>query len=147
MKLAVVLPHLNEKQRRILAAAEAKTLGRGGIQHVANITGLSRPTLYRGLRDIDEAKGKAVDISRVREAGGGRKKLTVQSPEIIVAIEKLIDPSTRGDPESPLRWTCKSIRALESELNEMGHEISYPSVAAILQTLSPVRCQYSMKLT
>lgn len=135
MKLAVVLPHLNEKQRRILAAAEAKTLGRGGIQRVANITGLSRPTLYRGLRDIDEAKGKVVDISRVREAGGGRKKLTIQSPEIVDAIEKLIDPSTRGDPESPLRWTCKSIRALEAELNEMGHEISYPSVAAILHEL------------
>ena len=135
MKLAVVLPHLNEKQRRILAAAEAKTLGRGGIQRVSDITGLSRPTIYRGLEDLEEAKGKAPDLARVRKLGGGRKKLSSRSPEIVKALEKLIDPVTRGDPESSLRWTCKSIRTLESELHRMGYKISYPSVASILHEL------------
>ena len=131
IKLAGVLPHLNEKQRRILAAAEANAIGYGGIQKVSEITGLSRPTLYRGLRDLKEA-GKAIDISRVRNPGAGRKKISDEHPDLLIALEELIEPSTRGDPESPLRWTCKSVRTLASELNKKGYAVSYPTIASLL---------------
>jgi transposase len=132
LKLAGVLPHLNERQRRILAAAEANALGYGGIQKIADITGISRPTLYRGLQDLAETGADDVDISRVRNHGGGRKRLTAQQPDLLAALEELIDPCTRGDPESPLRWTCKSVRNLASELNAMGFEVSYPTIASLL---------------
>lgn len=132
LKLAGVLPHLNEKQRRILAAAEAHALGYGGIQQISEITGISRPTLYRGLKDLEEADDKAVDISRVRGPGGGRKKMSDEQPELLVSLEELIEPSTRGDPESPLRWTCKSVRTLALELNKQGYVVSYPTIASML---------------
>ena len=132
LKLAGVLPHLNEKQRRILAAAEAHALGYGRIQQISEITGISRPTLYRGLKDLEEADDKAVDISRVRGPGGGRKKMSDEQPELLVALEELIEPSTRGDPESPLRWTCKSVRTLALELNKQGYVVSYPTIASML---------------
>lgn len=132
IKLSVVLPHLNEKQRRILAAAEAQTLGYGGIQKISEITGISRPTLYRGLQDLQKTSGKAVDILRVRNPGGGRKKISEGQPDLLVALEALVEPSTRGDPESPLRWTCKSVRDLASTLNKKGYTVSYPTVASLL---------------
>jgi len=132
LKLAGVLPHLNEKQRRILAAAEAQALGYGGIQQISEITGISRPTLYRGLKDLEEADDKKVDISRVRGPGGGRKKVSDEQPELLVALEELIEPSTRGDPESPLRWTCKSVRTLALDLNKQGFVVSYPTIASML---------------
>ena len=132
LKLAGVLPHLNEKQRRILAAAEAHALGYGGIQRISEITGISRPTLYRGLKDLEETDNKKVDISRVRSPGGGRKKVSDEHPEILAALGELIEPSTRGDPESPLRWTCKSVRTLAFELNKQGHAVSYPTIASML---------------
>lgn len=131
VKLAGVLPHLNEKQRRILAAAEAQALGYGGIQKVSEITGLSRPTLYRGLHDLEET-GKVVDTTRVRNPGGGRKKISDEHPGLLAVLEELIEPSTRGDPESPLRWTCKSVRTLASELKKKGYAVSYPTVASLL---------------
>ena len=135
MKLAVVLPHLNERQRRILIAAEANDFGYGGIQTLSELTGMSRPTIYRGIRDLNESgKGKALQ-DRIRREGGGRKKILDKNPEIVKALESLIEPSLRGDPESPLRWTCKSVRSLERELNQRGYKISYPSVAAILKEL------------
>ena len=135
MKLAVVLPHLNEKQRRILIAAEAKDLGYGGIQRLSDLTGVSRPTIYRGIRDLNEAgKGKAPQ-DRIRLEGGGRKKILDKSPEIVEALENLIEPSLRGDPGSSLRWTCKSVRSLARELKQRGYKISYPSVAALLKEL------------
>ena len=102
-KLAEVLPFLNEKQRRVLAASEAKSYGRGGIQAVAHITGMSRQTIYDGLADL--AEGNHSD--RIRKLGGGRKKLREQNPQLVKEIEDLIDPLTRGDPESPLRWRVK----------------------------------------
>ena len=132
LKLAGVLPHLNEKQRRILAAAEAQALGYGGIQQISEITGISRPTLYRGLKDLEEVDDKKVDISRVRGPGGGRKKVSDEQPELLVALEELIEPSTRGDPESPLRWTCKSVRTLALDLNKQGFVVSYPTIASML---------------
>ena len=135
MKLAVVLPHLNEKQRRILIAAEANDLGYGGIQRLSDLTGVSRPTIYRGIRDLNESgKGKAPQ-DRIRLEGGGRKKILDKSPEIVEALESLIEPSLRGDPGSSLRWTCKSVRSLSRELKQRGYKISYPSVATLLKEL------------
>jgi transposase len=132
VKLAGVLPHLNEKQRRIVAAAEARSLGYGGVQKISEITGISRPTIYRGLHDLDETNGKKADITRVRNPGGGRKRISEVHPDLLAALEDLIEPSTRGDPESSLRWTCKSVRTLALELEKQGFSVSYPSVASIL---------------
>src|SRR5450756_165972 len=109
LKLAGILPLMNERQRRIVVAAEAKSYGRGGIQTLARITGISRQTIYRGLEDLESAE----PTSRVRKCGGGRKKVSEQNPKILQTLESLIEPSTRGDPESFLRWTCKSVRNLE----------------------------------
>ncbi len=128
LKLAGVLPHLNEKQRRILAAAEAHALGYGRIQQISEITGISRPTLYRGLKDLEEADDKAVDISRVRGPGGGRKNMSDEQPELLVALEELIEPSTRGDPESPLRWTCKIVLFSNRSIAEDLEVSSYTSI-------------------
>jgi len=127
-KLAEVLPFLNEKQRRVLAASEAKSYGRGGVQTVARITGISRQTIYSGLADL--ARGNISD--RIRRPGGGRKRLREQSPELVDKIEEIIDEGTRGDPESPLRWTCKSVRNVEKSLAETGFTVSYRTVARIL---------------
>ncbi|MGC1448510.1 MAG: ISAzo13 family transposase, partial [Candidatus Sulfotelmatobacter sp.] len=119
---------MNEKQRRVLSASEAKSFGRGGVQTVARITGISRQTIYNGLADLAEG-----DVSdRIRRPGGGRKKLREQSPELVKKIEDVIDEATRGDPESPLRWTCKSVRNVEKSLEEIGYSLSYRTVARIL---------------
>jgi transposase len=127
-RLAEILPFLNEKQRRVLSASEAKSFGRGGVQTVARITGISRQTIYNGMADLAEG-----DVSdRIRRPGGGRKKLSEQSPELVKKIEDVIDEATRGDPESPLRWTCKSVRNVEKSLEEIGYSLSYRTVARIL---------------
>lgn len=131
LKLSGVLPFLNEKQRRVLAAAEAKAYGRGGIQTLSKVTGLSRQTIYNGLDDLESKN----ITDRVRAVGGGRKKLTEKNPELVKALEELIDPVTMGDPESLLRWTCKSVRRLEAGLKSEGHEASYRTVANILHEL------------
>src|SRR4030065_2298036 len=124
LKLAEVLPFLNEKQRRVLAASEAKSYGRGGIQTVARITGMCRQTIYRGQEDL-EAGEKS---ERIRKPGGGRKKLRNQNPKLVETIEDLIDPVTRGDPESPLRWTCKSVRNVAQSMVKAGYAVSYRPV-------------------
>src|SRR5436190_16033541 len=129
LKLAGILPFMNEKQRRIIAAAEAKSYGRGGIQTLARITGISRQTIYRGLEDLETAE----PTPRVRKPGGGRKKLSQHNPQIIQALEALIEPSTRGDPESLLRWTCKSVRNLEADLKEAGYAVSHATAATSLR--------------
>jgi transposase len=128
LKLAEVLPLLNEKQRRILAASEAKFYGRGGIQMLSRVTGMCRQTIYRGLEDLEAGS----DSQRIRKPGGGRKKLTAENPEIVGAIEKLIEPATRGDPMSPLLWSCKSVWNLEKSLKKSGYSISYRTIATIL---------------
>ena len=132
LKLSGVLPYLNEKQRRILIAAEAKEWGWGGTETLANITGISRPTIRRGLRELRKKKTIATGV---RKHGGGRKRLTAKNPKLVREIERLVEPSTRGDPGSPLRWTCKSVRNLSGALKKSGFEISYRSVANILHEL------------
>lgn len=132
LKLAEVLPFLNEKQRRVLVASEAKAYGRGGVATVARITGMCRQTIYNGLADLAAGHSQAHVTDRIRKPGGGRKKLRDQNPEMVKKIEDLVDPVTRGDPESPLRWTCKSVRNLEKGLLKAGYSVSYRTVARIL---------------
>jgi transposase len=131
LKLAEILPLLNEKHRRALVASEAKAYGYGGQSVLARITGISRPTIDRGLRDLK--KGSVSD--RIRKHGGGRKKLTEKDPDLLKHLKDLLEPVTRGDPESPLKWTCKSVEKLASGLAQMGHQVSYRSVAKILHEL------------
>lgn len=132
LKLSEILPLLNERQRRVLAAAEAKAYGKGGIQAIARITGMSRQTIYSGINDLGK---KVEDVDKVRKTGGGRKKLTTIEPKIIDVLEAIMDPDTRGDPESPLRWTCKSVRNLCENLSKNGFKIGRQSVANILHEL------------
>jgi hypothetical protein len=131
-KLAAILPHLNEKQRRLLLATEARALGYGGIARVARAAGVSRPTIQKALLELDQAV-PAVD--RVRQAGGGRKPLRAHDPALLAALEALVDPDTRGDPMSPLRWTCKSTRQLAEALTQRGHPVSHRVVAELLREL------------
>jgi transposase len=131
-KLATVLPHLNEKQRRLVLAAEARALGRGGISRVALASGVSRPTIRKALRELAGPSGPA---GRIRRPGGGRKRTVDLDPSLRADLERLVDPVTRGDPMSPLRWTCKSVRKLAGELQEQGHRVSHRLVADLLHDM------------
>src|SRR5260221_7228334 len=99
---------LNERQRRLWAAAEAKAVGYGGVSQVARATGISRRAIHAGLRELAEAD--AFPVCYVRRPGGGRKRLTVLQPTLKDELDGLVEPTARGDPQSPLRWTCKSVR-------------------------------------
>ena len=101
-------PCLNEKNRRLWAATEAKALGRGGIGLVHQATGISRPTINRGIEELEDEK--LIRSKRQRQKGGGRKRLTENSPKLLKDLDDLVDPTSRGDPMSPLRWTSKSTR-------------------------------------
>ncbi len=132
VKLSILLPALNEKQKRLLIGAEALAIGRGGISLLSNITGMSRSTVAKGVREYETGE---VDVTRVRDKGGGRKRLTLQHPEIKQSIEHIIDSDSRGDPESPLRWTCKSVRNIADFLVDEGYDVSHMSVARILHEM------------
>jgi transposase len=133
-KYSSLRPEMDERRRRQWAAAEARDLGWGGATAVAQATGLSRTTITAGLRELDlPTRQRAVEGSRVRRPGGGRKKITESDAEILAALEALIEPVTRGDPQSPLRWTCKSTRRLAEELTRQDHPVSPRSVAALLR--------------
>lgn len=124
---------LDERARRQWAAAEARELGWGGVVAVARATGLSRTTIRAGLRELDlPTRQRSVEAARVRRPGGGRKPLVQTDPDLLAALETLIEPATRGDPESPLRWTCKSIRRLADELTRQHHPVGANTVAALL---------------
>lgn len=131
-KLSVLLPSLNEKQKRLLVGAEATAIGYGGIKLLSEMTGMSRNTVAKGVREF--MSGDEVG-SRIRSEGSGRKKLTIKHPEIKQCIEQIIEPSTRGDPESPLRWTCKSVRNISDFLEKEGYSVSRQSVARILHEM------------
>ena len=127
-------PEMDERMRRQWAAAEARELGRGGVTLVARASGLSRTTITAGLHELDlPAAQRQVEAMRVRRPGGGRRPLSQTDPELVTALERLIDPVTRGDPMSPLRWTCKSTRTLADELTRQHHPVSAPTVAALLR--------------
>lgn len=131
-KLAVLLPQLDERQRRLLLGAEAQALGRGGIARVAAASGMSAPTVTRGLAEV---RAGATGDGRVRKPGGGRKSLTETDPGLLPALEALVDPVTRGDPMSPLRWTTKSTRQLADALTADGHPVSHVRVGELLHGL------------
>jgi hypothetical protein len=131
-KLFRLWPHLNERGRRMLAAAEAVDIGHGGVSLVSHACGLSRVTITKGISELGE---RPLAADRVRRPGGGRKKLAVRDPKLTGLLESLVEPLARGDPESPLRWTCKSTRTLARELTGRKHPISHEKVAQLLRGL------------
>jgi Rhodopirellula transposase DDE domain len=129
-KFAVLLPHLDERQRRLAMGAEARALGHGGIKAVARAAGTSAVTVSRGVAEL-EAGDKP--LGRTRRPGGGRKSVTATDPGVGPALLSLVEPESRGDPESPLRWTTKSTRQLARALADAGHTVSAPTVAKLLR--------------
>lgn len=136
-KFISLRPLMNEYLRRRWAAVEATTIGYGGISVVARATGLSRNTIVKGIAEVSENTDEipVSSLSRIRRAGGGRKRLTERDPELLTDLEALVAPMTRGEPESPLRWTCKSTRKLAEALQNQGHEIKERTVADLLNQL------------
>lgn len=135
---------LDEARLRLWAAAEARSLGYGGVSRVARVSGLSRLTIHRGLKQLEQAPGAQPlpALDRTRVPGGGRKPLTAQDPKLARDLESLVAPTSRGDPQSPLRWTCKSTRDLAKALRRKGHRICPQSVDNLL-----VRLDYSLQST
>ena len=131
--------HLDERHRRTFAAAEARVLGRGGVAQVVAATGMSRNTIVAGMEELDGTDNEFIApeplaaARATRRSGGGRKSATHKDPTLVPDLLALVDPSTRGDPESPLRWTCKSLRVLTDELKAKGHAISHVVVGQLLK--------------
>ena len=126
---------MNEKLKRRWAACEAMAIGRGGISAVSEATGMSRTTIRKGIREIEQEYPEIAEETgsgRVRQPGGGRHRLTEQDPTLEEDLVKLVDPATRGDPMSPLLWTSKSTRNLAKELQQLGHRVSHQTVARLL---------------
>ena len=139
MMFAVLSPHLDERQRRLLAGAQARALGRGGVAMVARATGMGLTTVKKGAAEIDQ--GPEV-TGRVRRPGAGRPTAAQRDPELMAALDALVEPDTRGDPMSPLRWTAKSTRTLAEELTSQGHRVSARTVAELLAGMG-----YSLQAT
>ena len=129
-KFNLVWPLLDERTRRLLAANEAASLGFGGISVVHRACGLSRRSIAQGIREIQE--GITPEKGHIRRSGGGRKSIIVCDPTLLQALEKMIDCQTRGDPQSPLRWICKSTRSIAQQLSKKKHPISHVKVAQLL---------------
>jgi transposase len=128
---------LNERMHRLWAATEAKVLGHGGVTALSEITGLSRIVIQRGIKELEEQAFPDPEsgAGRIRRSGAGPKPLTEKSPKLLLDLESLVEPETRGDPMSPLRWTTKSLRTLAEELRGMGYEISHTTVGELLHGL------------
>jgi transposase len=124
---------LDERSRRLVAAAESQAIGKGGISVVARATGLSRPVIRQGIADLKNSTTLAP--GRVRREGGGRKRAVIKDASLRTDLEELLESTTRGDPEAPLRWTCKSVRQLTAELGRMKHQVSHQVVAKLLHEL------------
>jgi len=127
-RFSAVAPFLNERGRRVLAAAEAAAAGYGGIAAVSAATGIAASTIGRGLRELSQPQ----ELDRVRRAGGGRKPTAVKDATLLSDLGGLVEPSARGDPQSPLRWTCKSVRRLAEELQSQGHRVGRTLVSELL---------------
>src|SRR3954470_20755223 len=142
-KYELLRPVMDERMRRQWAASEALSLKRGGVTVVARATGLSRSTITQGMRELRERANLGLEDEagvweippRLRRPGGGRHPLKVNDPTLVRDLEALIEPTTRGDPQSPLRWTCKSTRNLAEALSRQGHRVSYQTVAVLLHDL------------
>ena len=129
-RYAAIAPYLDERQRRIWVGTEARVRGRGGVSLIARATGPSRPRIYRALEELQETP--RLD-GRVRRPGAGRKTLLEKDPELEAALDALVDPDSRGDPMSPLRWTCKSTGQLALALTRGGHPVSANTVGSLLR--------------
>jgi Rhodopirellula transposase DDE domain len=139
-KFAAIKPLLNERSIRIWCATEAKAIGRGGKAMIHKATGVSWPTITKGLNELKMPQENLAMFSRIRKKGGGRKKITDKDKTLLNDLDQLIDPNTRGDPETSLRWSSKSTLKLADELRKTGHKITQRSVHRLL-TLQ----KYSMK--
>jgi Rhodopirellula transposase DDE domain len=131
-KLMLLWPHLNERSRRMLAATEAMGLGYGGVSLVSRACGLSRVTITKGMQELAQSP---LPEDRVRRQGGGRWSLVKRDPQLPELLDSLVEPLSRGDPESPLRWTCKSTRTLAGELVHCRHPVSHEKVAQMLRDM------------
>ena len=129
-KLAAIFPHLDERQRRLLMAAEARALGHGGIRVVARAAGVREATVSLGVDELDSG---AEPLGRARRPGGGRKRAADVDPGLRPALLALVEPEERGDPMSPLRWITKSTRNLADELTRRGHKVSADTVGDLLR--------------
>lgn len=134
MRYGALSAALDERARRLLLGAEALAAGRGGQAAVTRATGASPATIRRGLIEIGEPVGQLAG-GRIRRPGGGRKRTVELDPTLRTDLEALIEPTTRGDPESPLRWTTKSVRRLAAELGRQGHRVSYRIVGELLHEM------------
>lgn len=137
VKYGYLRSYLDERVLRLWAAVEAQSLGRGGIAHVSEATSLSRTTIYVGISEL-ESGGPGVESrlpGKIRRTGGGRKKLKEKDPYLLQDLDELLEPATRGDPETPLRWTCKSTTKLAEELTARGHPVSQRTVCDLLDEL------------
>jgi hypothetical protein len=132
LRFEVLSPHLNERQRRLLLAAEARLLGHGGVRAVAQVAGVSETTVRRGVFELEEGQDPFPD-GRARSEGGGRRSAEELDAGMVPALLALVEPDERGDPESPLRWTTKSLRRLAGELTRQGHPVSAPTVGRLLR--------------
>ncbi|MGW7366777.1 ISAzo13 family transposase [Streptomyces sp. NPDC054841] len=131
-RLGALLPHLNERQRRLLLAAEAREVGHGGIRAVSRVAGVSETTVRRGIAELED-EPTPFPAGRIRRPGGGRRNATEKDPELLPALLALVEPDERGDPMSPLRWTTKSLRNLATELAKQGHPVSATTVGKLLR--------------
>ena len=132
MRFEVLLPHLNERQRRLLLGAEARLLGHGGVRAVAEVAGVSETTVRAGVFELEAGEAPFPE-GQVRRSGGGRKSAAELDRDLVPALLALVEPDERGDPESPLRWTTKLLRHLAGELGREGHRASAPTVGRLLR--------------
>jgi transposase len=132
-KHAALAPVFTERSRRVWAATEAQAIGHGGIALVERATGISRSTIQRGIRELES--GETLAPERTRKAGAGRKRATAIDETLLVDLDALVEPTAPGDPDSPLRWTSKSVRTLSMALEGLGHEVSHTLVAELLHEL------------
>jgi hypothetical protein len=134
-KFRLMKPSFNERTRRQWAATEALALGHGGVTAVAAASGLSRTVIHAGIRELRNLRQVKLMAGRIRRPGGGRKRVTEKAPGLLAALEALVEPTTRGDPESPIRWTCKSVRRLARQLRAQRHRVGPTKVAALLRQI------------
>jgi len=127
-----LLPHLNERVKRLVCAADAIALGFGGVSMISKASGISRVTITKGKKEIYD---EPIPEDRIRKAGAGRKNIFKNNPGIEKKLETMIDPVTRGDPMSPLKWTCKSTREIADNLKKQGNKISHRTVGKILSQM------------
>ena len=133
LRINTMLPELNERQRRLFLAAEAKTIGYGGITKVSRISGVSRVTITQGIYELEEDDRNKIELVQCRRRGGGRKPVEEKQPGIREALEKLIEAHTKGDPMSLLIWTSKSVRNLSAALCNKGYTASHVLVSSMLK--------------